>query len=125
MIISPLSPIDLYISGFPTDVQDRLKKIKEIIETIAPEAKPGISYAMPAYKTFNRPLVYFAAFSHHIGLYATQTGHEVFKQELSGYRQGRGSVQFPLDQPMPYDLIAKIISYRVKENIERYSKTKK
>jgi uncharacterized protein YdhG (YjbR/CyaY superfamily) len=121
----PLSPIDLYISGFPTDVQDKLNKIKEIIEKLAPEAKPSICYAMPAYKTFNRPLVYFAAFSHHIGLYATQTGHEAFKEELSSYKQGKGSVQFPLDQPLPYDLITKIVAYRVNENIERYSKTKK
>jgi uncharacterized protein YdhG (YjbR/CyaY superfamily) len=71
---------------------------------------------MPAYKLNGRPLVYFAGFKNHIGFYATPTGHEAFKKELSGYKQGRGSLQFPLNQPVPYDLIEQIVLFRVAEN---------
>ncbi|MFM9907883.1 MAG: iron chaperone, partial [Chitinophagaceae bacterium] len=82
-----------------------------------------ISYGMPAYK-LNGMLVYFAGYENHIGFYATPTGHASFKKELSIYRQGKGSVQFPIDQPLPLTLITKIVKYRVKENLQRI-KTKK
>lgn len=79
-------------------------------------AEEGISYGMPAYKMNGRPLVYFAAFKNHIGFYATPTGHAAFAKELSGYKQGKGSVQFPVDEPMPLQLIADIVKFRVEEN---------
>jgi uncharacterized protein YdhG (YjbR/CyaY superfamily) len=105
-----------YISQFPTDVQSILNSIRAIIIEMAPDADESISYAMPAYKTNKKPLVYFAAFKGHIGFYATPTGHEAFKDELASYKQGRGSVQFPLNKPIPYDLIRHIVAFRVAEN---------
>ena len=80
---------------------------------------------MPAYKTQGKPLVYFAAFKNHIGFYATPTGHSEFAKELSKYKQGKGSVQFPIDQPMPLKLIAQIVEFRVLENQEKAKVKKK
>lgn len=111
-----MNDIDNYISGFPQDVQDILKKIRTIIQQSAPEAVESMAYGMPAYKTNKKPLVYFAAFKNHIGFYATPSGHTEFKRELSKYKQGKGSVQFPLDQPMPYELIELMVRFRVEEN---------
>jgi uncharacterized protein YdhG (YjbR/CyaY superfamily) len=113
--------IDEYIGGFPNDVQEILEKIRETIQKAAPEAKEKISYAMPAFEQ-NGIVVYFAAFKNHIGLYALPSGHEEFKEALSKYKSGKGSVQFPLNQPMPYDLITKIVKFRVKENLEKAKK---
>lgn len=111
-----MNEIDNYISGFPQDVQDILRKIRAIIQQSAPEAVESMAYGMPAYKTNKKPLVYFAAFKSHIGFYATPSGHSEFKRELSKYKQGKGSVQFPLDQPMPYELIELMVKFRVEEN---------
>jgi uncharacterized protein YdhG (YjbR/CyaY superfamily) len=111
----PLS-VDDYIASFPPDVQEILQHIRLIIRDNAPEAAEIIAYGMPAYKTYKKPLVYFAAFPNHIGFYATPTGHEKFAKELSQYKQGKGSVQFPIDQPIPYGLIAAIVKFRVAEN---------
>lgn len=108
-----------YIAGFPKDVQKVLKQIRSVIKQAAPEAVESISYAMPAYKLNGKPLVYFAGYEKHIGFYATPTGHERFKKELSKYKQGKGSVQFPLDEPMPLDLIKRIVVFRKKENEKR------
>jgi uncharacterized protein YdhG (YjbR/CyaY superfamily) len=113
---SHMDEIDFYISNFPEEVQRLLHQIKTIIHEEAPEADEGIAYGMPAYKTNKKPLVYFAGFKNHIGLYATPSGHEAFQKELSEYKQGRGSVQFPLDQPIPFDLIRRIVAFRVEEN---------
>ena len=113
--------IDEYIGGFPNDVQEILEKIRETIQKAAPDAKEKISYSMPAFEQ-NGIVVYFAAFKNHIGLYALPSGHEEFKEELSKYKSGKGSVQFPLDKPMPFDLIAKIVKFRVKENLEKVKK---
>ena len=110
------STVDDYIRTFPEDVQSRLKTMRDLIKKLVPDAEEQIAYGMPAYKTFKKPLVYFAAFKSHIGFYATPTGHEAFKKGLSVYKQGKGSVQFPLDEPLPSELISKIISFRVKEN---------
>jgi len=104
--------VDEYISKAPSSVQDILRRIRQIIKTMAPDAVESISYGMPAYKLNGKPLVYFAAFEHHIGFYATPETHESFAKELSKYKQGKGSVQFPLDQPMPYDLIEKMTVYK-------------
>jgi len=113
--------IDEYIGAFPNDVQEILEKIRATIQKAAPDAKEKISYSMPAFEQ-NGIVVYFAAFKNHIGLYALPSGHETFKEELSKYKSGKGSVQFPLDQPMPFDLIAKIVKFRVKENLEKTNK---
>jgi len=113
--------IDEYIGAFPNDVQEILEKIRATIQKAAPDAKEKISYSMPAFEQ-NGVVVYLAAFKNHIGLYALPSGHETFKEELSKYKSGKGSVQFPLDQPMPFDLIAKIVKFRVKENLEKTNK---
>ena len=110
--------IDEYIGGFPNDVQEILEKIRDTIKKAAPDAKEKISYSMPAFEQ-NGIVVYFAAFKNHIGLYALPSGHEEFKEELSKYKSGKGSVQFPLDKPIPYDLITKIVKFRVQENLEK------
>ncbi|MEP6929937.1 MAG: DUF1801 domain-containing protein [Flavobacterium sp.] len=110
--------IDEYISGFPNEVQKILEEIRVTIQKAAPEAKEKISYAMPAFNQ-NGIVVYFAAFKNHIGLYALPSGHESFKEELSKYKSGKGSVQFPLNEPMPFALITKIVKFRVKENLEK------
>ncbi len=107
--------VDEYIGTFPPETQEILEKIRATIRRSAPEAEEKISYAMPAYALQGRPLVYFAAFKKHVGLYATPTGHAEFAEELAGYKQGKGSVQFPIDRPMPLDLIARIVAFRVKE----------
>ena len=108
--------MDEYINAFPEDVRVLLEKIRAIIKEKAPEAAESMAYGMPAYKTNGKPLVYFAGYERHIGFYATPTGHSEFKKELSGYRQGKGSVQFPLDKPVPFDLIGRIVEFRVMEN---------
>ena len=110
------STVDEYIKRFPENIQVILEKVRKTIRENASSATEEISYGMPAYKTNNRRLVYFAAFSKHIGFYATPTGHEKFAKKLSQYKQGKGSVQFPFEKPIPYDLIAEIVRFRVKEN---------
>lgn len=107
--------VDEYIAGFPNEVQKVLKEIRKTVKAAAPEAEESISYAMPGY-SFHGPVAYFAAFKNHIGFYATPNAHEEFKKELAKYKQGRGSVQFPLGQPMPLELIARIVKYRMQHN---------
>ncbi|MFC5412669.1 iron chaperone [Larkinella bovis] len=111
--------VDEYIADFPEDVQNILEQVRATIKAAAPEAEEAISYAMPAFRLNKNPLVYFAGFRNHIGFYATPTGHEAFRAELSAYKTGKGSVQFPLDKPMPLDLITRLVKFRVKENQER------
>ncbi|HLT75216.1 MAG TPA: DUF1801 domain-containing protein [Ohtaekwangia sp.] len=121
-----IKSVDEYISGFPTAVQSQLKKIRSVIKKEAGDAVEMISYGMPAYKLSGKPLVYFAAYDHHIGFYATPSGHSEFTEELSKYKQGKGSVQFPLDEPLPIDLIQRIVAFRVKEaNVKKKSKAAK
>jgi uncharacterized protein YdhG (YjbR/CyaY superfamily) len=110
--------IDEYISSFPMDVQEILEKVRATIKKAAPEAKETIKYRMPTF-TLNGNLVYFAGFKNHIGFYPVPSGIEQFKEELSVYKQGKGSVQFPLDKPMPLDLIRRIVEFRVKENLKK------
>jgi uncharacterized protein YdhG (YjbR/CyaY superfamily) len=111
-----IKTVDEYISGFPKEIKARLKLIRKVIKENAPEADESMAYGMPAYKTNKKPLVYFAGYEKHIGFYATPSGHEKFKKKLSVYKQGKGSVQFPLDEPLPIDLIVEIVKFRVKEN---------
>ncbi|MBK8368133.1 MAG: DUF1801 domain-containing protein [Bacteroidetes bacterium] len=110
--------IDSYISEQAVDVRDRLEQIRQVVKTSAPKAEEVISYGMPAFK-YHGMLVYFAAFKNHIGFYALPSGNEAFQKELSVYKQGKGSIQFPLDKPIPLTLIKKIVKFRVKENIEK------
>ena len=116
------SDIDGYIKTFPENIQKLLDQIRLNIKLAAPEAEESISYGMPAFKTNGKPLVYFAAFKHHIGFYATPTGHNEFEKELSNYKQGKGSVQFPINKPLPLDLISKITKFRVRENLIKVKK---
>ena len=116
--------IDDYIAGFPPNVQAILQQIRQTIQHAAPDAQETINYAIPTF-TLNGNLVHFAAFENHIGFYPAPSGMEQFKQELSGYKGAKGSVQFPLDQPMPYTLITKIVKFRVKEQVEKAAKKKK
>ena len=106
--------IDDYIAGFPSKVQKILQRIRKTIRKAAPDAKEVISYRMPAFK-LNRVLVYFAAYQNHISLYPAPRGASAFKKELAEYEGGKGTVQFPLDQPVPFDLITRIVKYRVDE----------
>jgi len=110
--------IDEYIAGFPGDVQALLEKIRATIREAAPGAGEKISYRMPTF-TLEGNLVHFAAHTKHIGFYPAPSGIEKFKDELSSYRSSKGAVQFPLDKPIPFDLISKIVRFRVEENLER------
>jgi uncharacterized protein YdhG (YjbR/CyaY superfamily) len=112
------TPIDEYIAGFPPDVQEILQKIRAIIRKAAPQAAETINYQMPTF-TLHGNLVHFAAFKNHFGFYPTPSGIENFKAELAAYKGAKGSVQFPLDQPIPYGLISKIVKFRVKENLAK------
>ena len=110
--------IDDYIKQFTPEVQEKLEALRKVIKESATDATEKISYQMPAFYLHGN-LVYFAAFKHHIGFYPTSSGIEAFKDELSVYKGSKGSVQFPIDNPLPYDLIRRIVKYRVEENIKR------
>jgi len=110
--------IDAYIAGFPRGTQKLLEQLRATIKKAAPLAEEVISYGMPAFK-LNGMLVWFAAHTKHIGFYPRISGIAAFKKELSIYKVAKGSVQFPLDKPLPLGLITKIVKFRVKENLER------
>jgi uncharacterized protein YdhG (YjbR/CyaY superfamily) len=110
--------IDEYVAAFPPDVQSILRKIRSTIRKAAPQAEERISYRMPAF-TQDGILVYFAAFKKHIGVYPPVRGDEKLSKELAPYRGEKGNLKFPLDEPIPYDLIARIVKFRVKERMKR------
>jgi uncharacterized protein YdhG (YjbR/CyaY superfamily) len=110
--------IDAYISSFPPDTQKRLEQFRATVKKAAPGAEEVISYAMPAFK-FNGLLVWFAGYSKHIGFYPRVSAIVAFKKELSSYKGAKGSVQFPLDRPLPLGLITKMVKFRMKENVAR------
>lgn len=110
--------IDEYIASFPEDIQKKLRELRKLIAELAPGATEKISYQMPTFY-LNGNLVHFAAHSNHIGFYPTPSGIAEFKQQLSKYKHAKGSVQFPLDEPLPIDLIARIVRFRVKENLSQ------
>jgi uncharacterized protein YdhG (YjbR/CyaY superfamily) len=118
MITGKHKNVNDYIAGFPKSMQKILAQMRAAIKKAAPAAEEVISYGMPAYK-LNGMLVFFAGYKNHIGFYATPTGHKAFEKELSVYKQGKGSVQFPIDKPLPLTLISKIVKYRVKENQDK------
>ena len=120
---TPAQSIDEYISGFPKDIQKVLQEIRNTIRKAAPDAEETINYAIPTFK-LNGNLVHFAAFQKHIGFYPAPSGIDAFKKELSAYEGAKGSVQFPLDQPIPLALITRIVKFRVKENLEKRAKAK-
>jgi len=115
--------IDEYIKNYPKEIQEVLEQLRTTIKKAAPKAEEVISYGMPAYK-LNGMLVWFAAHSKHIGFYPRVSGIETFKKELSIYKGAKGSVQLPLNKPMPLGLITKIVKFRVTENLQQ-AKTKK
>ncbi|MGZ3987953.1 MAG: iron chaperone [Flavisolibacter sp.] len=114
----PPKTIDEYISGFPRDVQEILQKIRMTVKKAAPDAEETIKYQMPTF-TFSGNLVYFAAFKNHIGFYPPVTGDKGLGKQLSVYEGPKGSLKFPMDEPIPYDLIKQIVEIRLRENLER------
>ena len=104
--------VDEYIQGYEGEVRSHLETMRKIVREAAPTADESIAYGMPAYKLGGKPLVYFGGFKNHVGFYATPNGHEAFAEDFSKYKQGKGSVQFPNNQPLPVDLIKRVINYR-------------
>ena len=125
MIPNNAKNIDEYIAAFPKEIQAMLEQIRATISKVAPTAEEAIKYAIPTFVLNGRNLVHFAAFKNHIGFYPTPTGIESFQKELSKYKQGKGSVQFPLDEPMPLALITKIVKFNMVRNAEVIAKKKK
>lgn len=115
MLNTKIESIDGYIIGFPDEIRERLLQIRELIKKHAPNATESMTYGIPSYKVGGRPLVYFGGYKKHIGFYATPSGHEMFKKQLSEYKQGKGSVQFPHEKPLPLMLIEEIVKYRLSE----------
>jgi uncharacterized protein YdhG (YjbR/CyaY superfamily) len=110
--------IDAYIALFPAEIQQKLQQIRAVIKQAAPEASEKISYQMPTFY-LNGNLVHFAAFKHHIGFYPAPSGIEIFNEELAMYRTSKGAIQFPLDKPIPFDLVRAIVEFRVAENLHK------
>ena len=113
--------IDEYIATFPKQIQHILQELRRVIRESAPQAKEAISYQIPTFK-LNGNLVHFAAFKDHIGFFPTSSGVAAFRKELLEYETSTGTIRFPLDKPMPFDLIRKIVKYRVSENLQQRAK---
>lgn len=107
--------VDEYIDGFEGEAKARLLRLRELVKSTAPDATEAMSYGLVGYKRNCKPLIYFGGFARHIGFYATPNGHEAFAEEFANYKQGKGSVQLPLDQPLPEALIARVVKYRNKQ----------
>lgn len=107
--------VDEYIARFQSEVQENLERLRAIVRELAPDAVEELAYGLPGYKLNGKPLVYFGGYAKHIGLYATPSGHDAFKDDLAKYKQGKGSVQFPLKDPLPFPLIERIVRFRVDE----------
>ncbi len=118
-----ITTIDAYIANFPNEIQKLLQQMRQTIQRAAPEASEKISYQLPTFY-LDGNLVHFAAYDHHIGFYPTPSGIEHFQAELVGYKQGKGSVQFPIDEPLPLTLIGKIVAFRVQENLAKATSKK-
>lgn len=106
------SDVDTYIAGFSGETRRRLEQLRKLIRAASPDAVEAISYGLVGYKRNGKPLVYFGGFEKHIGFYATPNGHEAFAKDFAKYKQGKGSVQLPLDQDLPIDLIKRVVEYR-------------
>lgn len=107
-----MSNVDDYINQFDGETKQRLRQIRDIVTSEVPAAEEDIIYSLVGYRLNKKPLIYFGGFTNHIGLYAMPTGHEAFAEEFAAYKQGKGSVQFPLDQPLPTALIRRVVQYR-------------
>jgi uncharacterized protein YdhG (YjbR/CyaY superfamily) len=114
--------IDAYIAGFPPATQEKLREMRALIKATAPGVTETISYAMPTFDLNGKHLLHFAGYDKHIGFYPVPSGIEAFKEELKPYKQGKGSVQFPLGQPLPTDLIRRIVEFRVEESTRKAKK---
>ena len=119
---STASSIDEYIAGFPPETRRVLEELRALIRASAPEATETISYSIPTFDLNGRHLAHFAGYAKHVGFYPIPSGIEAFKEELKPYKQGKGSVQFPLGKPLPADLIRRIVEFRVAENAARATK---
>lgn len=117
MTIKKILTVDDYISAQPKPVQEILNELRSFIKELLPNAEEKISYGMPTYK-MKKNLVHFAAYEHHIGFYPTPSGIASFQAKLARFKQGKGSVQFPIDQPMPYPLIKEIVEFRLREDLQ-------
>ena len=118
---SHFKTMDEYIAEFPKNVREILEEFRRVIKQSAPQAEESISYGIPTFK-LNGNLVHFAAFKNHIGFYPMPSAINAFNKELSPYKLAKGTVQFQIDEPIPFDLVRKIVRYRVKENMERMKK---
>lgn len=116
--------IDEFIIQYPPGVQELLQKLRSVIRETVPEATEAIVYGIPTFR-FHGNLVHFSAYKNHIGFYPTSSGVSHFKDRLAGYELSKGTIQFPIDQPLPYDLIREIVAFRVKENLEKAASKKK
>ena len=110
-----MNNVDSYISRYEGVVKERLEQMRALVRHEAPDATEALSYGLVGYKLNNKPLVYFGGFDKHTGFYATPNGHEQFKKQFAPYKQGKGSVQFPHDQPLPLTLIKDVIKYRIEQ----------
>ena len=115
--------MDAYIASVPKEVQSILEEIRQTIRKAAPDAVEAISYQIPTFKLNGNNLVHFAAWKDHVGFYATPSGNAAFRKELSKYKVAKGSIQFPIDEPIPFDLVTNMVLFRVKET--RVPKKKK
>lgn len=114
-MIEPSDAVEAYLQTFTGDARKRLDEVRKIVRECAPDATESYAYGLVGYKYNKKPLVYFGGFAHHTGFYATPNGHEAFKKEFAPYKQGKGSVQFPHDKPLPLALIAKVVEYRISQ----------
>jgi uncharacterized protein YdhG (YjbR/CyaY superfamily) len=119
MVTSTAESIDNYIAGFPPQTRAALSELRALIKSAAPEATETISYAIPTFDLNGRHLVHFAGYAKHIGFYPIPSGMKAFEEELKPFKQGKGSVQFPLNEPLPADLIRRIVEFRVAENTRK------
>jgi uncharacterized protein YdhG (YjbR/CyaY superfamily) len=117
----PFTTIEGYISTFPADIQAILENMRQAIQKAAPEAAETMSYGIPTFNLNGKHLVFFAGWKHHISLYPIPAGDEAFQQEISHYKRAKGTIQFPLDKPIPYDLVEQIVTFLMKENPEKES----
>jgi uncharacterized protein YdhG (YjbR/CyaY superfamily) len=117
----PSTTIDGYISTFPADIQAILENMRQAIQKAAPEAAETMSYGIPTFNLNGKHLVFFAGWKHHISLYPLPAGDEAFQQEIAHYKRAKGTIQFPLDKPIPYDLVEQIVTFLMKENPEKES----
>ncbi len=120
-----INSIDEYIAGFPEETQKILQEIRAAIKAFVPDAEEHISYKMPAFKVNGRYFIHFSAWKNHIGMYPIPAGNEAFQKQIEPYRSAKSSLNFPLDKPMPIQLIGKVVKFRIAENLQRTKAVRK